>query len=171
MKSKSHIALLSVLCAGLASASFLAPSGISPFSSNWNVLLDWEGADLNEFIGAADFDQDGYEDLLVRVSDSKLRVLLNQSGTGFIPSSGVENNNFNFSRYVGIADVNGDGFPDIVLSGQPAGGEPGNGIRVWLNQIPNNPVCASDLDKTGNVDFSDLLFVLNEWGECGQQIN
>ena len=172
MKLNSHVALLSVLGTGIASASFLVPSGISPFSSNWNVLLSWEGADLNEYIGSADFDQDGYEDLLVRVTENKLRVLLNQSGTGFIPSSGVENTNFRFSRYIGIADVNGDGFPDIVLTGTAASGDgAGPGIRAWINQIPNNPVCASDLDKTGNVDFSDLLFVLNEWGECGQQIN
>ncbi len=118
--------------------------------------------------GSADFDQDGYDDLVVAYSGlgtGQFAVMLNQSGTGFIevwvsPVSSPS------EPGITIGDFNGDGWLDLL---ELTGGE--DDATIWINQIPNNPICASDLDKTGNVDFSDLLFVLNEWGECGQQIN
>ena len=135
------------------------------------TLFPYDGVDGNSLyvaLASADFDQDGYDDFVAtRTNCNCVIVLLNQSGTGFVQvwSSG-SNAVFNDKGIV-VGDYNGDGFPDILSAHANNSGP----ARVWINQIANNPVCASDLDKTGNVDFSDLLFVLNEWGECGQQIN
>lgn len=150
-----------------ATGVVLATSGIELFNNYTTFPITNESG--MACLETADFDLDGYCDMVAVISNSNGRVgvFLNQSGTGFIkvwesPIGFVFND-----KGAGVGDFNNDGYPDLIS--KPAA--PGGGAKVWINQIPNNPVCASDLDKTGNVDFSDLLFVLNEWGDCGQQIN
>ena len=134
------------------------------------VEIEWDHpAGQADILDIVDFDQDGFDDLLVGYPPDGAAIYLNQSGSGFIKIWEYANCMTYFDDKVQAGDMNGDGFPDVVRAGNGCGGS--SEIEVWFNQIPNHPFCASDLDKTGNVDFSDLLFVLNEWGECGQQIN
>jgi hypothetical protein len=122
-----------------------------------------------------DFDQDGYDDILAlkqfNSSNGRVAVLLNQSGVGFIEVwASQANASFN-SLGATTGDVNGDGWTDVLALNQSLPNTPPLYSQVYLNQMPNIPVCAADLDKTGTVDYSDLLFVLTSWGDCGSQFH
>lgn len=163
------VACFTIGASTFATGVVLVTSGIELFNNDYTTfpIEDISGITCVE---TADFDLDGYCDMVAIIgNNNRVGVFLNQSGTGFLkvwesPIDVVFND-----KGVGVGDFNNDGYPDLISRKADAGF--GVGAKVWMNQIPNNPVCASDLDKTGNVDFSDLLFVLNEWGECGQQIN
>ena len=112
----------------------------------------------------ADFNQDGFDDLVVNTylaggPDNTYEVLLNQSGTGY-------NSVWSFSgspQELLAADVNGDGYPDLVL------GIPGSDhVYAFINQMALLAACPTDLNKSGDTEVNDLLFVLERWGVCGE---
>lgn len=55
--------------------------------------------------------------------------------------------------------MNDDGAIDLAISNWL-----GDDVSVLLNDCP--PVCAADLDGSGDVGFADLTQLLSAWGPC-----
>ena len=111
--------------------------------------------------GIADFNQDGFDDIVAHNSQFGLsQIYLNQSGKGYALSISCSSNCFSATD-VNLADVNGDGFPDLIL-----GPGENQGFRVLINQLGPGYACVTDLDKDGQTNIGDVLFVLEEWGDC-----
>ena len=138
-------------------------SGINLFTDTitLNASGDWEH--IQSIPAIADFDQDGYDDLLVSakpygLSDSCLKVLLNQYGEGYTTVwNGPCGSGVSLWR---TADVNGDGYPDLIRHGGSAD------LEVYINQLSPEFACATDLNKDGETSIHDMLFVLAQWGPC-----
>ena len=165
--------LASAVSGGFVSRSF---EPVEPFTRTYNSHFSVDVGQFPALVSTADFDQDGYDDIAVKYWDvdsgAELRIYLNQSGTGFLHVGTLTNSAFyDDITSVGTADVNGDGFPDIILTNHFGDDSLGDGFRVWMNQLADSNMCAADIDKSGSVNFSDLLFVLNEWGQCEEEIN
>ena len=170
-KRKAIYILTTLLIAnGLALAVTMSNSTLDLFDyGNWEEIPrdDDPNSNVNALIIAvADFNQDGFDDLVTYNSQYHLsQIYLNQSGKGFTL-------NFNCSPNTGcytfgasgikIADVNGDGFPDIMSGGANTDG----GFLVLINQLAPAYSCLTDLDADGDTSVGDLLFVLEEWGPC-----
>ncbi len=123
------------------------------------------GLDINDILAVADFDQDGFDDLLAfwkpqSWGNGRAVVLMNQSGKGFTTVFTSQIIGANWTA----ADVNGDGYPDLIKET----GQPWNDthVTVLINQLANEKVCATDLDKSGSTEIGDLLFVIEDWGPC-----
>jgi hypothetical protein len=137
-------------------------SGINPFTDTitLNASGDWEH--IQSIPAIADFDQDGYDDLLVSAkpygqSNSCLKVLLNQYGEGYTTVwNGPCGSGVGLWR---AADVNGDGYPDLISQN-------GHNLEVYINQLSPEFACATDLNKDGETSIHDMLFVLAQWGPC-----
>ena len=137
-------------------------SGINLFTDTitLNASGDWDF--MQSIPAIADFDQDGYDDLLVSVkpngvNDNCLKVLLNQYGEGYTTVwNGPCGSGIGQWR---TADVNGDGYPDLIRQNS-------HNLEVYINQLSPEFACATDLDKDGETSVGDLLFVLAKWGPC-----
>ena len=104
----------------------------------------WESPNVGQaasHVAMADFDQDGFDDIFVGTfGDGALRVYRNNPGFGFdpwwqgrLPGTG----------YTGIvADVDGDGFPDLIAGEK-------NHIRVLLNRINVPHITGISRTETG----------------------
>ena len=163
--NKTMLTGIAGLALGLTTAVGIgAWSGVPVFDDttyeDWQINLNgnWNTWGL---IDTADFDQDGFDDLLVIHSNHpsyKIAVHMNQSGKGFnvVFSTTLEGG----SDHWRAADVNADGYPDLVRVGSA------NKAVVMINQLANEKVCATDLDKSGSTEIGDLLFVIEDWGPC-----
>ena len=147
-----------VLTAGAGLAAWV---GTPLFDSNdaqtWPI--DMTANQVQIIFDVADFDNDGFDDLLVLTSSNQLEVLLNQSGTGFTSVFQIASGSAESERWKAL-DANGDGYPDLVkLDDHEA--------TVLINQLALLAACPSDLDKTGATEVGDLLFIIDRWGVCG----
>jgi len=91
-----------------------------------------------------DFDNDGYPDIFVTChSDNvghKISALFKNDGFGvfaYFAGSDIGGENINYYHANGTSswgDINGDGYPDLLLNGdQPNGGDGDGNFRVWQN--------------------------------------
>jgi Bacterial Ig-like domain (group 3)/FG-GAP-like repeat len=98
-------------------------------------------------VAAADFDQDGKPDLAVEQYDGTLDVLLNDGKGGFQAPAPYSNPNYLTTQLqeMVVADVNGDGYPDIVEFD-----DIGNDLIVFLNQKNGTFTVGPQLDLTFN---------------------
>jgi len=105
-------------------------------------IMRWDGNKSVTGMAAADFDGDGKEDVIfTRYEPREARVLLGD-GKGSFTNASVEGLpvQMNANYDVTVADVNGDGRPDVILmyetSGQTALADRDGAIRVFLNRGP-----------------------------------
>jgi hypothetical protein len=103
--------------------------------TNGSLKKVWQSPDLGYAafnLALADFDRDGFDDLFVGTfSDGLLRIYHNDAGAGFsswwqgsIPGAGYSS---------AVADMNGDGWPDLILIEQDESSGISN-LRVWINR-------------------------------------
>jgi Ca2+-binding RTX toxin-like protein len=137
---------------------------------NQNVSLDWKIA------GTADFNGDGFSDILWRNTNGQLSQWLGTANGGFTSNGGIVNQNVPLDwKIAGTVDFNGDGFSDILwrntngqLSqwlGTANGGFTGNGGIV-------NQTVGNDWKIAGTADFNgdgraDILW-RNDNGQLSQ---
>lgn len=128
-----------------------------------------------------DFNQDGFEDILTaglegETLSKKTSLLLNNQVNGFInTSAGLQDIS---SASVDAADINNDGFTDIILTGIDDNGlkhfkyyrnnsaTSFNLITNTIANIYNGDVALADYDNDGDIDFfqignSDIAFQAN----------
>jgi hypothetical protein len=89
-------------------------SGLAPRGTVWSVM----GAVANG-VGVGDVNSDGWQDLVV--ASGKAYVLLNQTDGGFAQAQAIANAPLTFNSRFAIADLNGDGFPDLFVPGNTGG--------------------------------------------------
>ncbi len=101
--------LLNTTTPGAATASFAAPQSIAGIGANYGARI----------VRVADLNGDGRPDLLVAFSGGQVRVLLNISAPGAATPSfaaPVQVGESDLPAGADIADLNGDGRPDIVVA-------------------------------------------------------
>jgi hypothetical protein len=100
-----------------------------------SMLNYWESPSLGQAafnLALADFDRDGLDDVFVGTfGDGRLRIFRNNGGTGFSPWWESVLPGQGYSGVV--ADVNSDGWPDLILSEQNKRTSASN-LRIWLNR-------------------------------------
>jgi hypothetical protein len=126
----------------------------------------------------ADVDRDGHLDIVVSNDDPDRKLVYKNDGKGHFTEFGTFGNPRWTTRYVTLADLNGDGYPDIVAANRgdypdPVDGKPGKGPQVptvsyvCLNDGEGHfPACqplpktesatsivAADLDRDGALDL------------------
>lgn len=120
--------------------------------TNGSLKKVWESPFLDDLafnIALADFDRDGFDDLFVGTFDrGGLRIYRNNGGTGFSPwwEDSIPGEGYSGA----VADVNGDGWPDLILSDQDEGSGASN-FRVWLNRSGPMRVIQVECTATGTV--------------------
>jgi hypothetical protein len=129
------------------------------------------------FVAAADFNGDGFDDIVVSPDQSggpRVRVLSGKDNSTVADFFGIADTNFRGGARVAVGDVNGDARPDLIVA---AGFGGGPRIAIFNGRtLPNNPnpdrligdffafestlrngafVAVGDLQSDG---FSDLVF-------------
>ncbi len=104
-------------------------------------------------IDVADLDVDG--DLDIVVANGTVRVRLNDGNGVFNTFEILAAGSMNAT----VADLNGDGLPDLAMADVYA-----DGVRVLLDPCIG---IAGDLDGDDAVGILDLLTLLGDWGTCG----
>lgn len=135
-------------------------------SSVYLPIPDWISENPHYSTGAAlaDFNRDGWLDLVVAdgndMAQGQLNVYYND-GNGALPTTASwQSDDFGYNGHLDVADVNGDGWPDVAVSYLGTSSTLGPIARVYLN---NDGVLSSLPDWTsaitGNsfgVDFGDM---------------
>ena len=127
---------------------------------------DWISENPHYSTGAAlaDFNLDGWLDLVVAdgndMAQGRLNVYYND-GNGALPTTASwQSDDFGYNGHLDVADVNGDGWPDVAVSYLGTSSTFGPIARVYLNNdgaLSSLPDWTSDI--TGNafgVDFGDM---------------
>ena len=141
---------------------------ICPYSDDpvYSLTPDWVSGSPHYSTGAAlaDFNNDNWLDLVVSdgndMAQGHVRVYLND-GSGHLPTTASwESADIAYNGHLDVADVNGDGWPDVAVSYLGTSSSLGPIARVYLN---NNGVLSSTPDWTANivgnafgVDFGDM---------------
>jgi hypothetical protein len=105
------------------------------------------GGEIPIALAAADFDQNGWEDVAVVTSGSTLYVFFNGAGGVFGPSLGPIQVAIPIPTAIDVGDFDADGFPDIVVVGNrpptTGTGQPSGLAQVFMNQVHQNIPTAS----------------------------
>ena len=112
----TRIALLSLLLAATAVAQTV-----------YNNTPDWTSADTQVGTGGAlvDLDRDGWVDLVVAngndMQEQRGAVYYNQGDGTFPPTPDWQSSDTAYNGHLDVADVNGDGWPDVAVAVRGAG--------------------------------------------------
>ena len=127
---------------------------------------DWESDNPAYSTGAAlaDFNKDGWLDLVVAdgndMSPGYVNIYYNDKNGNLPTTASWQSDDIGYNGHLDIADVNGDGWPDVAVSYLGTSSSFGPIARVYLN---NNGILSAEpdwnSDVTGNsfcVDFGDM---------------
>ena len=124
-----------------------------------------------ESMSAADFDNDGDEDLVVSVigdisSERELQVIRNDSSTTILLVADQIAGSSYSPEMVEYGDFDADGLLDIVsiIEMAPLGMHDSPGIGVFLNSTTVVVDCLGDVDSNGAVEVADILEIISAWG-------
>jgi hypothetical protein len=135
---------------------------VIPYSST----PDWESDNPAYSTGAAlaDFNKDGWLDLVVAdgndMSPGYVNVYYNDKNGNLPTTASWKSDDIGYNGHLDVADVNGDGWPDVAVSYLGTSSSFGPIARVYLNNdgvLSSSPDWTSDI--TGNsfgVDFGDM---------------
>jgi hypothetical protein len=142
-----------------------APHKISNFDPYLSIP-DWVSDNPHYSTGAAlaDFNKDGWLDLVISDGNDmalgKLNVYYNDKNGNLPTTASWQSDDFGYNGHLDVADVNGDGWPDVAVSYLGTSSSFGPIARVYLNNegtLSSLPDWSSDI--TGNsfgVDFGDM---------------
>lgn len=127
---------------------------------------DWISDNPHYSTGAAltDINLDGWLDLVVADGNDMMQGNLNvyyNDGNGKLPTSASwQSNDLGYNGHLDIADVNGDGWPDVSVSYLGTGTSFGPIARVYLNNegtFSSSPDWKADINGNAfGVDFGDI---------------
>jgi hypothetical protein len=159
MKKTAIPTFVCIICFTFGLSANMNWAGVPIFDLDNQIQLPTDNFGLATAI--ADFNQDGFDDMVSFNNNLGItHVVLNQSGKGFTIVLQLQNSaGGGGSSWWRPADVNGDGFPDLINSHS-------DGIDVLINALGPGYACAADLTGDGSVEVNDLLFVVSEWGPC-----
>ena len=140
---------------------------IFPMDSNvYHQIPDWisDNPHYSTGAGLADFNNDGWLDLVVADGNDmglgRVNVYYNNGDGYFSTTADWQSDDTGYNGHLDIADVNGDGWPDVAVSYLGTSSSFGPIARIYLN---NEGVLSSlpdwTADITGNsfgVDFGDM---------------
>ncbi len=132
----------------------------------YSPIPDWESGSPHYSTGGAlaDFNNDNWLDLVVSdgndMGQGHVRVYLND-GDGHLPTEASwESTDIAYNGHLDVADIDGDGWPDVAVSYLGTGSSFGPIARVYMN---NNGILSSSPSWTANingnafgVDFGDM---------------
>ena len=121
-----------------------------------------------ELVEPVDINIDGHTDLaLVQKETGVFQIMLN-NGLGEFENvfsspmeSGIE------PKFIAFSDLDNDDDKDVILVNSFPGIDQGS-IRIFLNEYPCNQ---SDLNGDCTVNISDLLLLIDSWGNCSSSCN
>src|SRR5262249_35190787 len=114
-------------------------------------------------IGAGDFNRDGLADIVsANLISSNVVMHLNVARAEFVPTPVTLPTGDTLPQHIGVADLNGDGAPDIALADAfiDSLGQLRADVRVFLNTTAPAP-CAADFNGDGRVNSQDVFDFLS----------
>ncbi len=132
------------------------PTSIPSFSSK----VDFATGPHPASVAVADLNGDGKPDIVVvSVDDSTVSVFVNTTSQGASTPSFVKNNFHTGAAPVSVvvADINGDGKPDIITSNFTA-----NTVSVLLNSTPTSATTATFSKKDFNTDNGPYFVTIGD---------
>lgn len=141
-------------------------SVVTSFDSVYSLTPDWVSDSPHYSTGGAfaDFNNDEWLDFIVSdgndMGQGYVRVYMND-GNGHLPTTASwESADVAYNGHLDVADIDGDGWPDVAVSYLGTGSSHGPIARVYMN---NNGILSSSPTWTANiignafgVDFGDM---------------
>jgi len=175
MNKKSLILIIFIvflivgIAPGISGSQVKLGSTTYPKTLNDNPYLstpDWVSDNPHYSTGAAlaDFNKDGWLDLVISDGNDmalgRLNVYYNDKNGNLPTTASWQSDDLGYNGHLDVADVNGDGWPDVAVSYLGTSSSFGPIARVYLNNegvLSSLPDWSSDV--TGNsfgVDFGDM---------------
>lgn len=147
-------------------SSSVEPISVLSYDPIYAPIPDWVSDSPHYSTGGAfaDFNNDHWLDFIVSdgndMGQGHVRVYMND-GNGHLPTTATwESADIAYNGHLDVADINGDGWPDVAVSYLGTGSSLGSIARVYMN---NNGVLSSSPTWTANiignafgVDFGDM---------------